>query len=533
MPANHTYNLFWQVYIPFFIALLTLLLRLQNIDVPSITQDESSMIRYAQEGILERGYSFRWRGGEEFLLSTYELVPYPIAASIFFLGFSEFAVRLPAVFFAVGTSLLIYYFASHLFNRRVGLLSAVLFAILPWAIYWGNNAFYPSQLQFFALLLTILVHRLFFTVQKSNALPYLVCLCFLATFFSWEVSGIVLPVFLVIGIFLHTKKSNWHTKKHTWYAVCIIMVIVVAQLTYRTILRYPYEKMGDSLSDIPFLRLAFTRTDFSPFFYVQAFFKSDAHLMIILFFIVGLFFLRANQSMRFLYMLIIGCQVFLTIFLGLYAIRYGYFLLPYVIIIASAATFLFSDYLAGSLHSTSLVSLNVIRRANFVVLFALNVAIALPWGLQGLRVFSETEKNPPPEFLYHHRGTSFRTIALTLQEHYQSGDIIIVQAPSPLIVYTELTGDYFLQSITSSAVFFNSTDSTYYMDKWVGNPVLRNNHELESILYRNPRVWFVSVPHHRSMKRLEPMLQDLITNKMTLVAESTNGRLYLWENIFF
>jgi len=488
------------------------------------------MIRYAQEGILERGYSFRWRGGEEFLLSTYELVPYPIAISIFFLGFSEFAVRLPAVFFAVGTSLLIYYFASYLFNRKVGLLSALIFAILPWAIYWGNNAFYPAQLQFFTLLLTILVHRVFSTGQINNALPYLICLCFLATFFTWEVAGIVLPVFLIIGLLTRSENSNWHTGKHTWYAGGIAILAVVAQLTYRTILRYPYEKLGNSLSDLSFLRLAFTQTDFSPFFYVQAFSKGDAHMMIILFFIVGLFFLRANHNMRFLYLFFLGCQIFLTIFLGLYALRYSYFLLPYVIIIASAATFLFCDYLAGSLHSTSLVSLNVIKRANIAVLLTLQVAIALPWGLQGFNIFSDKKKAPPLEFSYYHRGASFRTIAQALQKHYHSGDIIIVQAPSPLIVYTQLTGNYFLQSITSSAVFFDTTDSPYYMDKWVGNPVLRNYQELQSILYQHPRVWFVSVPHFRSMKRLEPVLQDLIANEMTLVAESINGRLYFWEN---
>jgi 4-amino-4-deoxy-L-arabinose transferase-like glycosyltransferase len=451
---------------------------------------------------------------------------------IFFLGLSEFAIRLPAVFFSVGTSLLIYHFASHLFDRRVGLLSALLFAILPWAIYWGNNAFYPSQLQFFTLLLTMLVHRFFFSEQTSRVLPYLICLSFLATFFSWEVAGIVLPVFLLIGLLMRPKRLSWHSSKHAWYAGCIIILAVVAQLTYRTILRNPYEKMGSSLSDMPLLQLAFTNTNFSPFFYVQAFVQSNAHLMISLFFVVGLFFLITNKSMRFLYILFVGSQLILTTVLGLYALRYGYFLLPYLLIIASAATVLFSDYLVGSLLPTSPVSVSVtvFRRTNIAVLFILQIAIALPWGLQGLNISSDKKKSPPAEFQYNHRGASFRTIAQALQEHYHPGDIVIVQAPSPLIVYTQLTGDYFLQSITSSAVFFDSTNSPYYMDKWVGNPVLRDRQDLQSVLYKNPRVWFLSVPHFRSMKRLEPDLQDLVSNEMTLVAESTNGRLYFWEN---
>ncbi len=530
MSSKQIHSLFWQFAIPAFIALLTLYLRLQNIDAPSITQDESGMIRYAQEGVLEKGYSFKWRGGEEFRLSTYELVPYPIALSIFFLGFCEFSARLPAALFAVGTSLLIYSFATTLFSRRVGLLSALLFAILPWTIYWGNNAFYPSQLQFFALLLTMQVHRFFITPHISNIQPYLICLCFLATFFSWEVSGILLPVFLIIGLLMHNKKSNWLSNKHTWYASCLIIFAVVAQLTYRTILRYPFEKLGSSLGDISFLRLAFARTDFSPFFYVHAFVQSDAHMLITVFFIVGLFFLKKHQNMRFLYILFVGCQIFLTIFLGLYALRYSYFLLPYVIIIAAAATFLFSDCLSSALNSKSLGSLNVIGQSCMIVLFTLQIAIASPYGLQGLNIFSGTQKSPPLEFLYAHRGASFRTIALALQKHYHAGDIIIVQAPSPLIVYTQLTGDFFLQSITSSAVFFNPADSPYYMDKWAGNPVLRSYEELQNILYQYPRVWFVSAPHTNSMKRLEPKLQNFMTQKMKLVTESTNGRLYFYSN---
>lgn len=531
MISKWGHHIKWESLIPVGLALLTLILRLQKIDELSITQDESSMIRYAQEGILEKGYSFRWRGGEEFLLSTYELVPYPIALSLFFLGFSEFAVRLPAVIFSVGTDLLIYYFASYLFDRRVGLLSALLFAILPWAIYWGNNGFYPSQLQFFSLLTTVLIHRLFFEKKVPTVECYWISASFLATFFSWEVSGILLPVYLIIGGIMRTETANWLTNMHAWFAARIIIVAVIIQLTFRTVLRSPYEKLGSSLGDISFLNLAFTRTDFSPFFYIRAFIQSDSHSIMVLFFIGGLFFFKVNHNMRFLYFLVLGCQVFLTVFLGLYALRYSYFLLPYVLMISAASTFLLSDWFVRTLTLKSSGVIQVIRWLNILLLSVLQLVVAAPKGLQGNRLFSDG-REAALEFRYHHRGASFRTIAMALKNHYQPGDIIIVQAPSPLIVYTQITGDYFLQSIASSAVFFSGTDSPYYMDKWVGNPVLRHYDELQDLLYQSTRVWFVSVPHFRSMKRLEPALQVFITQKMQLVEEGINGQLYLWENRF-
>ncbi len=108
-----------------------------------------------------------------------------------------------------------------------------------------------------------------------------------------------------------------------------------------------------------------------------------------------------------------------------------------------------------------------------------------------------------------------------------------MQAPSPMIVYTGITGDYYLQSLVFSSIFYISSRLPYYGDKWVGNPVLRSTTDFEYILHKHARVWLVSAPHGLSMARLEQKSLDIIAQKMTLITESTNGKLYLWENPAF
>lgn len=517
-----------ELLIPLLIVGITMILRLQNIDLMSITQDESSMIRYAQEGILHKGYPFRWRGGVEFLMSTYELVPYPIAISLFFLGLSEFAVRLPAVIFSTGTVLLIYYFAYHLFDRRSAILAATLYAVLPWSIFWGTNCFYPSQVQFFALLTIIIVHHIISMQSVGNIWFYYLAISFLLTYFSWEVSGILLPIFFITALILQRLQRQWLLNIHVWIVVCSLVLIVIAQLAYRTLLRSPFEKLGATLADISFLRLAITRVDYDPFYYIKIFYTYEGHLLLIVFLVIGIFFLKSTFNLRFLYILIISSLLFLTSFLGLYALRYSYFLLPLVIISASSASFLLLDRIQWELKEVKTPTTVLYRRMNMLILSASHILVAMPFGIQAKALFPDNMESNL-EFRYHDKGQSFRDIAYELKKRYRQGDKVIVQAPSPLIVYTGIQGDYFLQSIVFSSVFFSTHTFPHYMDKWVGNAVLRNKEELEEMLYRHRRVWYVSVPYYRNLKRLDQEIQDYINSNMKVIAEGHKGRLYLWE----
>lgn len=62
------------------------------------------------------------------------------AFSFFFFGFSELAARLPSMIFSLLIIHAIYLLAQQMFNKKVGLLSALVAAINPWFIFWGGQA---------------------------------------------------------------------------------------------------------------------------------------------------------------------------------------------------------------------------------------------------------------------------------------------------------------------------------------------------------------------------------------------------------
>ncbi|MFN9915679.1 MAG: hypothetical protein ACK53L_24015, partial [Pirellulaceae bacterium] len=92
---------------------ITTWVRMAGLSNNSFTQDESTMVLFAR-GVLERGYPFLRQGSSDFIISTYELVPYPIALAIKLFGDTEITARLPAVAFSGLTTWLIMRFATEL-----------------------------------------------------------------------------------------------------------------------------------------------------------------------------------------------------------------------------------------------------------------------------------------------------------------------------------------------------------------------------------------------------------------------------------
>ena len=158
---------------PWLLGLAAGWVRMAGIADKSLTQDESTMTLFAM-GVLERGYPFIMRGDTPFLISTYELVPYPIALSTWLFGVSELGTRLPAVLFGVLTTICLFFIGRRWFDWRAGALAASIYAFLPWSIYWGSNGFYPSQLAFFSLLTIAAVRELLIRDEVEARWYYLV-----------------------------------------------------------------------------------------------------------------------------------------------------------------------------------------------------------------------------------------------------------------------------------------------------------------------------------------------------------------------
>lgn len=506
------------------LILFCFVIRLDVVGDRSITQDESTMILFAQ-GVIEKGYPFLTQKTGEFILSTYELVPYPIAASINLLGKTEFAIRLPAMIFACLTTCLIFIMGEKFHSRRAGALAALLYIMMPWSIYWGANSFYPSQLQFFTTLTLLLLHSM---LQKDDALPwlyYLLSVSILLTYFSWEGSGFLLPVFFITAIILTWGRWQWLKSIHAWVAAFIVIFGVVLQLTFRTVLRAPYTGLGSSRSDVSFLEPAYSSYAFDATYYVSQLTTLN-NLPILLFFMLAVFLIFRNWSMMFLFLITCLVFVFLTGFLGYYALRYVYFVLPAILVVSSTTAIELSDKLLNYIIQDNYRNIHMSLSMTGLILGAL--LIVSPWGLS--QTTNSNSGMVPFELEYDSKGFGFRSLSLALKNNIQEGDVVILQAPFPIISYTGLKGDYFLQQGTATTVFYHPESSPHYVDKWIQNPVLRSKQELLEVMHKSPRVWFVFTPKGASRTSVGKDLYDYILTQTRVVNEVADGQLLLWEN---
>jgi len=511
------------------LVVLAVILRLQGIADNSITQDESTMILFAR-GVFERGYPVLAQNYSDFIISTYELVPYPIALSVVFFGENEFGVRLPSVMFAAGTMLLILRFGVRLFDRRVAALAGLLFAVLPWATYWGSNAFYPSQAQFFALLTTMSIHRLIEEERPATAVYYRIFAFFSLSYLSWEGCGFLLPVLFALIVLFRFGRFQWLANVHAWIAASLIILVVVAQLTFRTVLREPYLGIVSGRQTVSGVSLAFTQVGYDPMFYIDGL-TSEAHVLLAWSLLAGIVVLRDSRSLRFLYAFIVLILVFWTGLLGYYALRYAYLSLPALLLASAGASVLLVDRLFGRpRHGPAAVVTPFpgAHRVAYVVVVVLHLAVASAWGVQPIEASPSLSQARPYELRHNLTGFSFRALAHALEARLQPDDAVIVQAPFPLQVYTQESGDFFLQRVAASSVYFVPEALPYYTDKWVGNRVLHTDEELEHVLRTYPRVWLLSSPDGGARLSITQETYAMLERRMELVFEAADGRLFLW-----
>ena len=517
----------WAVFI--LIAVVAAILRLTNIDASSLSQDESTMLHFTR-GLLEKGYPFLYRGASEVSMATYELVPYFIAPVVKLFGWSEYAVRLPAALFSMATLLLVFITTKSWFDRRVALFSALLYAVSPWSIYWSNNSFYPSQLQFFSMLSIVLVHRLFCSENVKDRDYYVLAAVLSATYLTWEGSGLLFLVYGFLGLIIFWNQWGFLRKGHAWISLGLLALVVVFQLVRRGLLKTPFLVTGSSRSSISSPQLAINQSTYDPFYYIENIFGSEQYIILSIVCLIGLLFLKRDRNLRFVYGYVFISIIVYTELLAVYAIRYVYFVLPMFLISVSASSFQLIDWITRTSVRSAMRVIRVISLVTAFVLLSFQTLVLSSDGLNLSGLRAKYQSSIAWELHPEVAGIDYRDVMLALKQRYRDGDIIITRSPFLLEAYTGLRGDYMLQNTTIGVVNYDPfVGPPYYLDKFVGNPVLRNKMELEDILYRSHRVWFLATPLAPTNEVLGEELMVFVHESMTLVHEASNVQLYLWE----
>src|SRR5882672_509551 len=310
-------------------------LRLKGIAEFSLSLDEATIVAFAK-GVLDRGYAHVYVGTMEVPLATFELLPYPVAASIALLGESVFAYRLPSALFGTLTTLLIYLVGVRWFGRGAGLLAGFLYAVCPWAINWSQNVFHPAQNQFFALLTVVWAHRLVLGRPERRDY-YFAALLFACAFLSWEGNGFLLPILGVTALIVRWGDWSWMRRRALWLACALVTLVVVVQGVRRVLLQVNYIMVGSGKSDISMPKLGFLETTYNPSFYLTNFFGSETQFVLAAVFVLGLPLIRRDANLRFVYLFVILATLCMTNLLTFYSAHYLYFALPFFMLAVGAA----------------------------------------------------------------------------------------------------------------------------------------------------------------------------------------------------
>src|SRR3989344_5364872 len=241
MKSNRTTLLFLVIII--FGALILRLVQLGAVP-PGLNRDEAAL-GFTAYSLLKTG---RDEYGKFFPLSlqsfgywklpAYAYVSIPFVA-IF--GLNEWAIRLPSVLAGVVTIAITFAIASKLFNRKIGLLVALLMAISPWHVFFSRVAS-EANLAVFWVSLAWLVLVL---VSQRSPLVILFGLFLSLSILTYHGNHIFTPLIFLVFCFTYRKKLL----AKPWGYISLLLFGLIAGITYsRTLFSADQTKISGLLS---------------------------------------------------------------------------------------------------------------------------------------------------------------------------------------------------------------------------------------------------------------------------------------------
>ena len=181
-------------------------------------------VYYHHQGIALRGDEAMYASIARRILSTgdwlrlvYEGDPYwnkpplffwQIGLSMLLWGPTEFAVRFPTATFGVATMLLVYYCGKALFNRRVGLVAALITTTTTASVFYAHKARFDIPLGFW---MTLAVFAFYLTYRGGGRRLGYLSLAFLSMAVAAMLKGpvaFILPGVVALAFLLVTRRSK-------------------------------------------------------------------------------------------------------------------------------------------------------------------------------------------------------------------------------------------------------------------------------------------------------------------------------------
>ncbi|PYK24371.1 MAG: hypothetical protein DME59_13925 [Verrucomicrobia bacterium] len=511
------------------IMLLGLGLRYHGLGYMSFDHDEYGLVNKSN-GIFKLGFPYLIFAGEIRWITTYELVPYPQALSGWIFGYSEWSMRLPSCIMGTLCIGVIALMGRRLFNWRVGLFTAFVYACMPLDVRWAQNAFYPSQCQFMSMLTIWLFYEAIRVRPLHRGYLTAASVAFCLTYLSWEGTAFVLPAFVIALLVVRPFEWWWLKEFHLYRCLFFMGAVVVAQYCSRTIAGDPYLMVGSGLSNVAGPSLFFLTPAYTPEFYIDKLWLSENHVFFTIMIFLGLPFCWAKRGFRYVFTILVMLWFCHTNFLAALSPRYCYYYQPLVILAGTAAAVTLYDRLVSLAHRAG--NMTVARVAAHATGLAVLTLLFLQSNESVMNDYTLSSRGDQPTLMtrmntyrYDYRGA-----ANYVKNHFRPGDHIIPGIPHVFAFYAGMPGDYSMDTLLGTKTGYNQLlKEPRFIDKFAGLPVVRNITELREVISPARRTWVVFAPYANFEKLESPSVLDYIRQTGRVEFESYRAKVILVE----
>ncbi len=210
-----------------------------------------------------------FRAFGEFKLPVYI---YSVAIFVKTIGLNEYAVRLPAVLYSLGTLIVVYLLTKKITGKEsIAILASFILSFSPWFFIFSRTGYEATAGLFFFLLATYL----FLLLPKNKYYLLAATLSFILSFYSYNSFRIIVPIWMVL-LFVYKFREFIRDRK---YPVVLIISITLFLLSLIPVYRlYKYDSGGARFAEVQITsKLDFVKNYFSHFDPQFLFFKGDTN----------------------------------------------------------------------------------------------------------------------------------------------------------------------------------------------------------------------------------------------------------------
>jgi hypothetical protein len=510
------------------IVLAALAMRLHGLTAFPLDQDDILIRNYAM-GIFDRGYPSLNFYNYVIPITTYELLPYPIALSCMIFGWSDWAVLLPAVIFGTLTTLLLGLMGRNLFDYRAGLTAALIYAFNPFNVFWAQHCFHPSQDQFFALLT---IWFFYLAIRQPGELDpkyfYGACLCFCLMYLSWGGSGFLLPVLAGALLLMHPGRWGWLRRPQLWIGVIVVASVVLIEMSMRKMLAPGYLFLGYGLALLNPSPTNFLNPESMSSYYVSSILVTEPHVLLTILCAVGALFAWQNRAVRYCLVMFVGLLVFFSLFLPVYSVRYFYFYQFLLILLACGVFFLLWDRIREL--TSGWRTARLLAWGSGIAAFLLVFGTATETGLKVFRLSEQTLQGRTlidPSMRYGIVRQDTRGPAQFVASQLRPGDIVLANLTQAFYLYGRRMPDFGINTLLATRMIYLN-DATYH-HRFVGIPMVRNLRDMHKVFDQGRRVWYLGGGSLTLQPQEVKDALDLVFQRSKMVYATYHSKVYLWD----